>query len=401
MMRLAAIAVVWGLASSSLGGDRPAQFEKLSAEFAAAEKEHFESRQGKTETTDQKISAHEAWPGWAYVPRFLKLAESAPGDATAYQCCLWLFDRVNGVGNWDRVMYDADEQAWDLIAAHQASHLKGADYQLACFTAAGRIGTARERFLRAERARPEAPREERAIATLALAELLSQKFESAGMRERRKAGDAYEQYVIDRESAEWFKDGTQANGPKFKAESISLLRELLANDADVAVTVTAPYFRGLKTVGDKASKSLHALENLTIGAVAPGIEGQDLNGEPLKLAAFRGRVVLLVFWDTSCVPCMAMVPQEQALVEKYKGRPFAMLSVCTDEKIEAGRKTAKEKGMTWPCWFDGLYGPIARDYNVLGLPTIYVLDEQGRIAAEGLRGEDLDAKIAELMGKAD
>jgi thiol-disulfide isomerase/thioredoxin len=182
---------------------------------------------------------------------------------------------------------------------------------------------------------------------------------------------------------------------------MALFQELLKNDADVLVTTTAPYFRNLKTVADKASKSLHALERLTIGAEAPAIEGHDLEGKPMKLADFRGKVVVLAFWETGCGPCMAMVPQELALIEKYQGKPFAMLAVCGDPTIELARKTAAEKGIAWPSWFDGVNGAIVRDYNVLGWPTIYILDERGMIAAKNLRGEELDAKVAELMAKAE
>jgi hypothetical protein len=55
--------------------------------------------------------------------------------------------------------------------------------------------------------------------------------------------------------------------------------------------------------------------------------------------------------------------------------------------------------MDWPCWFDGGNGPIARDWNVLSWPSIYILDEKGVIVAKHLRGDALDTKLAELMEK--
>jgi hypothetical protein len=53
--------------------------------------------------------------------------------------------------------------------------------------------------------------------------------------------------------------------------------------------------------------------------------------------------------------------------------------------------------MDWPSWFDGQTGPIARDYNVLSWPAIYILDEQGLIVGKDLRGDELDAKISAIM----
>ena len=53
--------------------------------------------------------------------------------------------------------------------------------------------------------------------------------------------------------------------------------------------------------------------------------------------------------------------------------------------------------MDWPCWFDGKNGPIIRDWNVLGFPTVYLLDKGGRIVAKNPGDKELEPKIADLM----
>jgi peroxiredoxin len=176
-----------------------------------------------------------------------------------------------------------------------------------------------------------------------------------------------------------------------------LFCDVLDHYADVPVTVTARNFEGLKNLGEKASKSLHALERLTIGAESPRIVGKDLAGRPLDLFQYRGRVVLVSFWFTGCAPCMHELPVHRKLLEAYKGRPFALLSVCTDASLLDAQKTATSKGMDWPCLFDGENGPISREWNVLTSPTIYVLNQLGVIVAKNLYGEKLERKIAELM----
>ena len=188
-----------------------------------------------------------------------------------------------------------------------------------------------------------------------------------------------------------------ANVAEIKAESMALFRDAIDRFADVPVTITAANFRDLNKLGEKARKSLHALEHLTVGSPSPPIVGKDLQGGTLDLADFRGSVVVISYWFTGCGPCMALIPQEQRLVEKYKDRSFAMLSVSTDESLEEAQKTAAEHGITWPCWFDGNNGPIARDYNILQWPTIYLLDRDGIIVAKDLAGDELDAEIARLM----
>jgi hypothetical protein len=74
-----------------------------------------------------------------------------------------------------------------------------------------------------------------------------------------------------------------------------------------------------------------------------------------------------------------------------------VFGVCTDDAVDDARKTSAKHEMTWPCWFDGSNGPIARNLDVLRWPTIYLLDHHGRIAVKNTRGKALDAKIAELM----
>ena len=259
------IGVVCGLATVAAGADRLAQFEKLDAEYQAASKAFYAAPYPKKPTTEYSITRYESWPAWKYLPQFSKLAAAEPGDAAAYKCCQWMVHLTDGVGNWDRVTYDADENAWTMIAAHHIRNLKGTDYQLACFRAAGRIGEARERLLRAERALKDSSRENRAIAALALAELLSRKFEQAGLRDKRKATtDAFEKYLRDRESSDYLKDCTIENKAKFKAESVNLFQELLKNDAEVQVTATAdPIFATSRRSGTRRRRVCTRLEHLS------------------------------------------------------------------------------------------------------------------------------------------
>jgi peroxiredoxin len=106
---------------------------------------------------------------------------------------------------------------------------------------------------------------------------------------------------------------------------------------------------------------------------------------------------MVSFWFTGCPGCMHEIPCHQRLLEKYKGRPFAMVSVCTDESLEKAKKTATIKGMNWPCLFDGENGPIAREWNVMTSPATYLLDERGIIVAKLLHEERLEQRIGDLM----
>jgi thiol-disulfide isomerase/thioredoxin len=92
---------------------------------------------------------------------------------------------------------------------------------------------------------------------------------------------------------------------------------------------------------------------------------EDLDGDPMRLADFRGQVVVLVFWGTGCAPCLAQVPQERALVEKYRGRPFALLGVNSDDDRDKLPAALRKHGITWRSWRDGREGRIAGRWGVM------------------------------------
>jgi thiol-disulfide isomerase/thioredoxin len=144
---------------------------------------------------------------------------------------------------------------------------------------------------------------------------------------------------------------------------------------------------GAKTpeLGERAAGELFQMQHLSIGCKTPQIEGEDIDGKPMKLSDFRGKVVLISFWATWCGPCMRLVPDEKALVEKMKGRPFVLLGVNGDENREQAKKISMKEGIPWRSFWNG--GPgrgIALEWGVLGWPTIYVLDANGVIRDDGL-----------------
>lgn len=96
-----------------------------------------------------------------------------------------------------------------------------------------------------------------------------------------------------------------------------------------------------------------------------------------------------------------MYAHERSLVRKLAQEPFALVGVNSDEDLEELRSVVMEKDLTWPSFFDGgsTSGPIATAWGIEGWPTIYIIDADGVIRAEGLRGEELEAKVRELLAE--
>ncbi len=384
-----------------LADDRLAEFDKLIADFSAASESFYQERQDlKDPTPAERIESYEAYPLWSYLPKVLAVAESEPDDEAALKACQWIIENCGRCGNNDRPIFEAEKRAWQIAAEH---HRDDEAIALLCLRATQYHSPAREAFLRKMAARADLPGDAEAFALLALAEYMGDRYE-LGQRgspaDWEEPEDEVQKHLRDRIAPEWIAYASNTNAEAARAESIELFRQVLDQYADTPFELTAPGFRDLKTIGDKARKSLHALEHLYVGAPAPDFDARDLEGNPLRLADYRGKVVLLSFWFTGCGPCIAMVPEEQKLVEKYRDRPFALIGVCQDSEAAIAKKTAAEHGVNWPSVHDGQPGWVTNTYNVLSWPSFYLIDADGKIVDKHSSWEELEEKIATLVAQA-
>jgi len=122
----------------------------------------------------------------------------------------------------------------------------------------------------------------------------------------------------------------KANGKPLTDADRRKLDELLARD---------------ETLGQAAEARLDEMHNLSVGKPAPEIDGVDFDGKPLKLSSFQGKVVVLVFWGSWCGPCMGEISHERELVERTKGKPFAILGVDCDEDKQAAMCVSVDRGL--------------------------------------------------------
>jgi thioredoxin-related protein len=89
-----------------------------------------------------------------------------------------------------------------------------------------------------------------------------------------------------------------------------------------------------------------------------------------------------------------MFAHERSLVEKYQGRPFALLGVDADDNRETLQKAEKEHKLNWRSWWDN--GSIARQWNVRGFPTLFLIDHQGMVRWQSEGVPDLE-RMEELI----
>ena len=96
-----------------------------------------------------------------------------------------------------------------------------------------------------------------------------------------------------------------------------------------------------------------------------------------------------------------MYPHERSLVKRLENEPFALVGVNSDEDREALKKVMQTENITWRSFWNGgsTNGPISTKWRVMGWPTIYVLDAEGRIRFKDVRGEQMDAAVDELLAE--
>ncbi len=130
----------------------------------------------------------------------------------------------------------------------------------------------------------------------------------------------------------------------------------------------------------------HVDSGLTIArpnSPAPNVSLPALDGGSLVLAEERGKVVLLNFWDTWCIPCRTEMPELQALADDLQGESFALLTIDLQEDAGTIALFRRELGLRLPVLLDA-DGDVTRSYGVRALPATFLIDRNGILRQQRL-----------------
>lgn len=143
-----------------------------------------------------------------------------------------------------------------------------------------------------------------------------------------------------------------------------------------------------------------AAGKIAIGSEAPDFTQKNPQGKDVKLSDYRGKVVLLDFWASWCKPCRYENPNVVAAYNKYKDKGFTVFSVSLDKDRDAWLKAIDQDGLVWPAHVSDLQywnNAVAKEYGITGIPAAFLIDKDGVIVAKDIRGEELEAKLKEVL----
>ena len=110
----------------------------------------------------------------------------------------------------------------------------------------------------------------------------------------------------------------------------------------------------------------------------------------------QNKLTLVDFWASWCGPCRKENPVVKAAYEQFHGLGFGVIGVSVDQDEAAWLRAVEEDQLPWTQVRDS-ENKVSEDYMIYYIPSNFLFDETGKMVAKGLRGEDLTAKLSELL----
>ncbi len=154
-------------------------------------------------------------------------------------------------------------------------------------------------------------------------------------------------------------------------------------------------------LGIAMAERIQAAKTVGVGDVAPLFTSKNVNGKPISLSDYKGKVVLIDFWASWCEPCRAESPNLKTQYKLYKDKGFEIISISLDTDRKRWLKAIADDGLTWLQASDlkGLTeSVIAKKYGIGAVPSFFLIGRDGKIIANSdIQGEALNKRLAKMF----
>ena len=151
----------------------------------------------------------------------------------------------------------------------------------------------------------------------------------------------------------------------------------------------------------KLKKHIETVEKTAVGQKYIDFSMDTPEGQTVKLSDFisKNKYTLIDFWASWCGPCRKEMPNVVAAYKEFKNKGFGIVGVSLDNNLDKWKEAITTLDITWPQMSDlqGWNNAGAKLYGVNSIPATVLVDQEGTIVARNLRGEDIKAKLSELL----
>lgn len=151
-----------------------------------------------------------------------------------------------------------------------------------------------------------------------------------------------------------------------------------AGAAALALAGCAPRESGAGAAGDAATAATASV-NLPVLGASPAWKAVALDGRPLGRDELKGKVVVVDFWASYCVPCLHEIPGFVRLQEKYRERGVVFVGLSADRNMEMMQRYIAQAAMNYPVAMLDEAVLEAFGERELIMPTTYLIDREGRV----------------------